>query len=107
MCRNIRPLYNFSPPATDAEVRDAALQFVRKVSGFNKPSKANEPAFNRAIDEVSAAIQQMLDSLVTTAAPRDRETEAAKGRARSAARFERIARTYNAANAHSHHQDPG
>jgi hypothetical protein len=94
MCRNIRTLYNFSPATTDAEVRDAALQFVRKVSGFNKPSNANEAAFNRAIDEVSAAVRQMLDSLVTNAPPRDRDIEAAKGRARSAARFERIARTY-------------
>jgi hypothetical protein len=97
MCRNIRPLYNFSPPTTDDEVREAALQFVRKVSGFNKPSKANEAPFNQAIDEISASVRKMLDSLVTNAAPRDRDVEAEKGRARSKARFARIARDYKPA----------
>ena len=97
MCRNIRPLYNFEPATTHDEVHNAALQFVRKVSGMNKPSKANEEAFNRAIDEVTHSIEHLLGSLVTTAAPRNREVEAAKGRARSDARFERIARTYGKA----------
>jgi len=99
MCRNIRPLYNFEPATTHGEVRNAATQFVRKVSGMNKPSKANEEAFNRAIDEVTHSIEHLLGSLVTTAAPRNREVEAAKGRARSDARFERIARTYGKAGA--------
>jgi hypothetical protein len=94
MCRNIRPLYNFEPATTHDEVRNAALQFVRKVSGMNKPSKANEEAFNRAIDEVTHSIEHLLGSLVSNSAPRNREVEAAKGRARSDARFERIARTY-------------
>lgn len=94
MCRNIRPLYNFEPATTSDEVRNAALQFVRKVSGMNKPSKANEEAFNRAIDEVSHSIEHLLGSLVSNTAPRNREVEAAKGRARSDARFEKIARTY-------------
>ena len=97
MCRNIRPLYNFEPATTHDEVHNAALQFVRKVSGMNKPSKVNEEAFNRAIDEVTHSIEHLLGSLVTTAAPRNREVEAAKGRARSDARFERIARTYGTA----------
>jgi hypothetical protein len=87
MCRNIRQLHNFAPPATDEEVQDAALQFVRKVSGSNKPSKANAEAFNRAVDEVAAATRTLLDSLVTNAPPKDREVEAAKRRARSEARF--------------------
>jgi hypothetical protein len=87
MCRNIRQLHNFAPPATDEEVQDAALQFVRKVSGSNKPSKANAEAFNRAVDEVAAATRTLLDSLVTKAPPKDREVEAAKRRARSEARF--------------------
>ena len=82
MCRNIRPLYNFEPPATDEEVRAAALQYVRKISGFNKPSKANEAAFARAIDAVAAASSQLLDELSTAAPPKDREAEAAKARAR-------------------------
>jgi len=99
MCRNIRPLYNFEPATTHDEVRNAATQFVRKVSGMNKPSKANEEAFNRAIDEVTHSIEHLLGSLVTTAAPRNREVEAAKGRARSDARFARIARTYGKAGA--------
>jgi hypothetical protein len=87
MCRNIRPLFNFDPPVTEDEVRAASLQFVRKISGFTKPSKANEDAFDRAIDEVSAAAQRLLDALVTNAPPRDREVEAAKARARAAERF--------------------
>lgn len=97
MCRNIRPLYNFEPSTTHDEVRNAALQFVRKVSGMNKPAKANEEAFDRAIHEVTHSIEHLLSSLVTTAAPRNREVEAAKGRARSDARFEKIARTYGKA----------
>jgi hypothetical protein len=87
MCRNIRTLYNFEPPATDDEIRASALQFVRKLSGFTRPSKANEAAFNRAVDAVTGAAHELLASLVTTAPPRDREHEAAKARARSAARF--------------------
>jgi len=82
MCRNIKTLYNFSPPATEEEVRASALQFVRKVSGFTHPSKANEYAFNRAVDEVTRAAQDLLDSMVTNAPPRDREVEAARARAR-------------------------
>jgi hypothetical protein len=97
MCRNIRPLYNFEPSTTHDEVHNAALQFVRKVSGMNKPAKANEEAFNRAVHEVTHLIEHLLSSLVTTAAPRNREVEAAKGRARSDARFEKIARTYGKA----------
>lgn len=87
MCRSIRTLSNFEPPATDEEIRAASLQFVRKVSGFTRPSKANEEAFNRAVDQVASAAKELLDSLVTSAAPRDRETEAAKARERSAKRF--------------------
>jgi hypothetical protein len=87
MCRNIKTLFNFDPPATTDEVRASALQFVRKLSGFNKPSKANEEAFALAVERVSAAAQEMLNSLVTTAPPRDRETEAARARERSAMRF--------------------
>ena len=87
MCRNIRPLFNFDPPVTEDEVRAASLQFVRKISGFTKPSKANEASFDRAIDEVSAAAQRLLDALVTNAPPRDREVDAAKARARAAERF--------------------
>ena len=87
MCRNIRPLYNFEPPATDDEIRAAAVQFVRKISGFTTPSAANEEAFNRAVDEVAQSSATLLRSLVTTAAPRDREIEAAKARARAAQRF--------------------
>ena len=89
MCRNIKPLFNFEPPVTDDEVRAASLQFVRKISGFNKPSKANEDAFNRAIDDVAAAARQLVDSLVTNAPARDREVEAEKARARSAERYAR------------------
>ena len=87
MCRNIKPLFNFEPPATEAEIRAASLQFVRKLSGFNAPSKANEAAFERAIEDIATAARALVDSLVTTADPRDRETEAARARARSAARF--------------------
>ena len=87
MCRNIKMLHNFKPPATEAEIRASSLQFVRKLSGFNKPSKANEEAFNRAVDQVTQAARELLDSLVTTAPPRDREVEAAKARVRSAERF--------------------
>jgi len=87
MCRNIRPLYNFAPPATPREVHDAALQFVRKISGTSKPSMANTAAFEQAVAEVAAATQGLLDSMVTTAAPRDREVAAVKARARSSARF--------------------
>jgi hypothetical protein len=87
MCRNIKMLHNFKPPATEQEIRASSLQFVRKLSGFNKPSKANEEAFNRAVDQVAQTAQELLDSLVTTAPPRDREAEAAKARARSAERF--------------------
>ena len=87
MCRNIRPLFNFDPPVTDDEVRAASLQFVRKISGFTKPSKANEEAFDRAIDDVSAAARRLMDSLVTTAPARDREIEAAKAKARAAERY--------------------
>jgi hypothetical protein len=87
MCRNIRTLHNFDPPATHEEVRDAALQYVRKLSGFNKPSRANEDAFDRAIDAVATASAQLLDQLSTTAAPKNREVEAAKRRARAAERF--------------------
>lgn len=85
MCRNIRPLYNFDPPATDDEIRAAALQFVRKVSGYTKPARANEVAFAAAIDEISAAVVRLLDSLETTAPPKDRVAEAEKARARRAA----------------------
>ena len=87
MCRNIRNLHNFQPPTTDDEVRDAALQYVRKISGSTKPSKANEEAFQQAVDAVAAASRELLDSLVTVAPPKDREVEAAKARARSAARY--------------------
>lgn len=87
MCRSIKTLYNFEPPATSDEVRAASLQFVRKLSGFNRPSKANEAAFELAVERVSAAAQELLDSLVTTAGPRDREVEAERAKARSGARF--------------------
>jgi len=89
MCRNIRPLFNFDPPTTDEEVRAASLQFVRKISGFTKPSRANEDAFNRAVDEVAAAARTLVDSLTTSAPPRDREVEAAKAKARAAERYAR------------------
>jgi hypothetical protein len=87
MCRNIRTLFNFEPPATELEIRDAALQFVRKLSGFTVPSRANEAAFDRAVEEVAASARTLIASLVTTAEPRDRAVEAAKAKARSAARF--------------------
>jgi hypothetical protein len=87
MCRNIRNLYNFEPPATEDEVRDAALQYVRKISGFNKPSRANAEAFERAVEEVAAASLRLLGDLSTNAPPKDREVEAAKARARAAERY--------------------
>ncbi|TXL80315.1 DUF2277 domain-containing protein [Vineibacter terrae] len=87
MCRNIRNLFNFEPPATAEEIHASSLQFVRKLSGFNQPSKANEAAFNRAVAQVTQAAHELLDALVTTAPPRDREIEAAKARAKSAERF--------------------
>jgi len=87
MCRNIKTLYNFAPPATEDEVRASSLQFVRKLSGFNRPSWANQAAFDRAVDEVSSAARELLDALVTTAPARDRAVESAKARARSADRF--------------------
>jgi hypothetical protein len=87
MCRNIKTLHNFKPPATKEEIRASSLQFVRKLSGFTKPSKANEEAFNRAVDQVAQAATELLDSLVTNAPPRDREVEAAKARERSAERY--------------------
>ena len=91
MCRNIRTLFNCDPPATDEEIRAASVQFVRKLSGFTQPSKANEAAFNRAVDDVADVARQLIDSLVTTAAPRDREEWAARARARAAERFEKRA----------------
>lgn len=87
MCRNIKTLYNFEPPATEDEIRASALQFVRKLSGFTRPSKANEEAFERAVEKVTETARELLASLVTNAPPRDRDTEAAKARARSLARF--------------------
>jgi hypothetical protein len=87
MCRNIRTLFNFEPPATDQEIRAASLQFVRKLSGFNAPSRANEAAFNQAIDEVFAVARRRIDSLETTAPPKNREEEAAKAKARAAQRY--------------------
>jgi len=87
MCRNIKPLFNFDPPATDQEIRDASLQFIRKVGGFTKPSQANQAAVDRAVNDVAQVVRELLDSLVTTAAPRDRAVEATKARRRSARRF--------------------
>ena len=87
MCRNIRTLFNFEPPATELEIRDASLQFVRKLSGFSVPSKANEEAFNRAVEEVAQSARVLISSMVTSAEPKHREEEAAKAKARSAARF--------------------
>lgn len=87
MCRNIRPLFNFEPPATDEEIRASALQYVRKVSGFTHPSKANEPAFERAVEEVADAARRLIATLATAAPPKNREEEAAKARARSAERY--------------------
>lgn len=88
MCRNIKTLHNFKPPATEEEIRASSLQFVRKLSGFAKPSKTNEVAFNRAVDQVAQAAHELLESLVTNAPPRDREVEAAKARARAATRYQ-------------------
>jgi hypothetical protein len=87
MCRSIKTLFNFDPPATEEEIRAASLQFVRKLSGFNQPSRANEAAFNRAVDEVTAVAHSLLDSLVTSAEPRNREVEAQRAHARAAERF--------------------
>ena len=87
MCRSIKTLHNFKPPASDEEIRASSLQFVRKLSGFTKPSKANDLAFTRAVDQVAEAAGQLLDSLVTNAPPRDRETEASRARAKAAVRF--------------------
>jgi hypothetical protein len=87
MCRNIRPLFNFKPPATEEEIRASALQFVRKISGFTHPSRANEVAFNHAVDEVAETARRLLATLETTGAPKDRETEALKAKARAKARF--------------------
>jgi hypothetical protein len=89
MCRNIRPLYNFEPPANEDEIRAAALQYVRKISGYTKPSKANEEAFNAAVDEITTASRKLLESLETTAPPKNRAEEALKAQARSALRFAR------------------
>ena len=91
MCRNIKILHNFEPPATEDEIRASALQYVRKISGTNKPSRANEEAFARAVDEVAFTTARLLDALVTTSPPRDREVEAARARARSAERYGRVA----------------
>ncbi len=91
MCRNIRTLFNFDPPATEDEIRASALQFVRKLSGFTRPSKANEAAFDRAVDDVTRAAHRLIRSLETTSPPRDREVEAAKARARAAERYARPA----------------
>jgi hypothetical protein len=90
MCRNIKTLHNFRPPATDDEIRASSLQFVRKLSGFTKPSKANEMAFERAVEQVAAAAHALLDSLVTTAPPRDRAVEVAKARAKAAVRYRAV-----------------
>lgn len=87
MCRNIKTLFNFEPPATELEIRDASLQFVRKLSGFTLPSKANEAAFDRAVEEIAASAKTLIESLVTSSQPRDRDEEAAKARLRSQARF--------------------
>lgn len=89
MCRNIRTLFNFEPPATELEIRDASLQFVRKLSGFSVPSKANEEAFERAVEEIAASARRLIASMVTSAEPKHREVEAAKAKARSALRFQR------------------
>ena len=103
MCRNIRTLHNFAPPAREDEIRASALQFVRKLSGFTKPSKANEAAFNHAVDHVTEAARELLASLVTNAPPRDREVEAAKAKARSAERFQHSqAEAHSHANGHAH-----
>ncbi|HEV2840067.1 MAG TPA: DUF2277 domain-containing protein [Chthoniobacterales bacterium] len=105
MCRNIRTLHNFAPPATDDEIRASSLQFVRKLSGFTKPSKANEDAFNRAIDQVTLAARELLNSLVTNAPPRDRDAEAIKARARSAKRFAAVSVPVVAGHSHNHNHN--
>ena len=105
MCRNIKTLHNFAPPATEEEIRASSLQFVRKLSGFTKPSKANEEAFNRAVDGVTRVAQELLRSLTTQAPPRDRVVEAAKARARSAIRF--AAPPHPHAHDHEHEHDHG
>ncbi|HWM25864.1 MAG TPA: DUF2277 domain-containing protein [Chthoniobacterales bacterium] len=102
MCRNIRTLHNFAPPATEDEIRASSLQFVRKLSGFTKPSKANEDAFNRAIDQVTLAARELFSSLVTNAPPRDRDVEAIKARERSAKRFASAPGPVVAGHSHSH-----
>ncbi len=105
MCRNIRTLHNFAPPATEDEIRASSLQFVRKLSGFTKPSKANEDAFNRAIDQVTLAARELLNSLVTNAPPRDRDVEAIKARARSAKRFAPVPVVAGHSHSHSHEHE--
>lgn len=95
MCRNIKTLFNFDPPATDEEIREASLQFVRKLSGFNKPSKANEAAFSHSVDEVSMVARHLLDTLVTSAEPCDREVEAERARLRTAKRFKNSEKVHN------------
>jgi hypothetical protein len=106
MCRNIKTLYNFMPPATEDEVRASALQFVRKLSGFTKPSKANEESFNRAVDEVTRVAHELLQSLTTQSPPRDRATEAAKARAKSAVRFAHThSHSHGDGHEHSHEHD--
>jgi hypothetical protein len=102
MCRNIKTLHNFMPPATEGEVRASALQFVRKLSGFTKPSKANEEPFNRAVEDVTRVAHELLQSLTTQAPPRDREVEAAKARARSAVRFHGPPHSHSHEPEHSH-----
>ena len=109
MCRNIKTLHNFMPPATEDEVRASALQFVRKLSGFSKPSKANEEAFDRAVEDVTRIAQELLRSLTTQAPPRDREVEAAKAKARSAQRFGSQPHTHADGRTHTHghkHEHP-
>ena len=96
MCRNIKTLFNFEPPASEDEIRDAAIQFVRKVSGSSRPSKVNEAIFEQAVEEVSASVSRLLDTLVTSAEPRDRDVEAEKARARSFKRFSAVQSTSNA-----------
>jgi hypothetical protein len=105
MCRNIKTLHNFTPPATEEEIRASSLQFVRKLSGFTKPSKANEAAFHRAVDGVTRVAQELLQSLTTQAPPRDREVEAAKAKARSAQRFGRQPHTHADGHTHTHEHE--
>lgn len=105
MCRNIRTLHNFAPPATEDEIRASSLQFVRKLSGFTQPSQANEETFNRAIDQVTLAARELLNSLVTNAPPRDRDVEAVKARARSAKRFASAPVPVVAGHGHSHNHE--